>query len=248
MNDAPEIFFYYLFFKRSTALKKTQMETSLQTIKTELAKAITDGRKAHDKKLKHALEKKLPEPEFSLSTKELEKFFKKTDGVNEAIPNALMLVGGEMGLPITFRPIVKAILKTVDEQSKSLEFVKRYYEGLQLYIRKEEPQILAARFTNCLFTKSIFEKGSLEVNKDNFIRILVTISRVFRLPYVIPEEYLGNNGFLPQNLLREIHKDPFSHGSLVSGHLSNWSLSLQVNRVINFEVTSVRTEYVNYFN
>jgi hypothetical protein len=233
-----------MFHRRSPFFPKTQLQSSIKSIQDQLSKKVKDGAKAFEDKMFEAIAKNQPEPEFNLDRKELEIFFKDVDSVIESFPDILMIAGNELGMPLKYRNIVKAVKKAVSEQKKSKDYLIRFVEGFQKNIRKEDDQILLVRFSNCGFTKAILEDAQLDVRKENFLKVAITISKLFKVPYIIPEEFSGNFGYLPPSLFWETQREPLAHGSLVAAHLSGWASSLQLSRVTEFKVTNVHADFV----
>lgn len=190
----------------------------------------------------------LPVENDSFDRKEIEKLVSRTESIAKSIQAPFIMAEGDISLPLEYRPIVTAVQESVTALNKNREFVYRYLNNPQKNIRQEDASILTARLTHCDLTRAIFNGAQLTLSRESFLKVLLTVSRVFNMPYVVPEGIVSNLGYQFPSLFWESQREPFSHHSLISAHLFGWASMLQNQRVTRFEVLSVQPDFVKSAN
>jgi hypothetical protein len=247
--ELPEQIYMYMFFKNGPQLSRSDLSKCIASLQKLLPKIIEEKEKLlpapqPGKAIVAELDN-LPRTDVVVDSPDMDKLLKKLETACKGILCPFIMATSDLGLPLAYRDIAKAVQAAVSKLKKSKEFLFKYVNNLQRTIRQEEAAVLTARITNCELTKSIFDLAKIPLCRESFLKIMITLAKVFDFPYVIPENLVCNTAQLTPGLFWETQKDPTSHQSLIAAHLSSWASTLQMNRVTKFEVSIVRTDFVN---
>lgn len=245
----PASFYIYLHSNKSDMNKPKDLLKPINELKSYfIASQDNDEPKKpkakRSKKTVRESEASKLKPQASFKPADIQK--KAHELFDGTISCVFMMGSGEVAVPSSYSHLCNSVSQAITSTNKSPKFLQAYISAIQKTIRSEDQKMLLDRKTHCDFTKAILDKADIGLSVDTFLKIVVIISKLHRIPSIIPVKQQCQIGHLPSGLFWPTQVNPMSHESMVTGHLSNWSSELQAYRITKFVVTEVCHGIVGY--